>query len=101
MRLTQRTRVWKRLHRKVMFRGRLLQRQAASLVNVETETNVGATMLNEVDEKVHDADTFGVANDVDDIETLKDGDTVEIVSDTDEDYMKLLCGCVYCADAAL
>jgi hypothetical protein len=38
-------------------------------------------------------------NDVDDIESLKDGDTVEIVSDTDEDETKLLCGCLYCEGA--
>ena len=41
------------------------------------------------------------SNEVDDIESLKDGDTVEIVSDTDEDDTKLLCGCAYCEQAVL
>jgi hypothetical protein len=40
-------------------------------------------------------------NDVDEIELLEDGDTVEIVSDTDEDDTKLLCGCMYCETAVL
>jgi hypothetical protein len=42
-----------------------------------------------------------VSNEVDDIESLKDGDTVEIVSDTDEDDTKLVCGCLYCEGAVL
>jgi hypothetical protein len=41
------------------------------------------------------------SNEVDDIESLKDGDTVEIVSDTDEDDTKLVCGCLYCEQAVL
>jgi hypothetical protein len=41
------------------------------------------------------------SNAADDIESLKDGDTVEIVSDTDEDETKLICGCLYCEQAVL
>jgi hypothetical protein len=36
------------------------------------------------------------SDEVDEIESLKDGDTVEIVSDPDEDDTKLLCGCHCC-----
>jgi hypothetical protein len=41
------------------------------------------------------------SNEVDDTESLKDGDTVEIVSDTDEDDTKLLCGFLRCEHSVL
>jgi hypothetical protein len=46
-------------------------------------------------------ETTETTNDADDTEMLKDGDTVEIVSDTDEGEQKLLCGSLCCEQAIL